>query len=202
LQKQQHLDSLYAASNKKNDDHDVANNENSSTTGASMRRTSPPFMQYTTLLGRTTLVVLDPDIVKLILTAPSSKDPVRFAKNYFAMREVLGHGLVTLEGSAWSRHRRLIQPSFHIAFLKEHVNRSAMQRTQVLIEAWQQRATAAATATPNRASFCEVNVAVHMSALTLDIIGDVAFAHDFGACRNLLSSRSVVVPETSHSASS
>lgn len=134
---------------------------------------SPPFLAYSSLFGRYNLMILDPDIVKLILTEPASRDPVRFPKNYFGLKESIGRGLVTLEGSDWSRHRRIIQPSFQTNFLKEALNRSVPERTETLIAAWR------------KAQGCTIDVASHMAALTLDVIGDVAFSHDFGACEVL-----------------
>jgi cytochrome P450 len=134
---------------------------------------SPPFIAYSSLFGKYSLLILDLDIVKLLLTEPASRDPVRFPKYYFFIKEIIGEGLVTLDGSAWSRHRRIIQPSLHTNSLKEALNRSIPVRTETLISAWR------------KAQGCTIDVASHMSALTLDVIGDVAFSHDFGASRVL-----------------
>ena len=134
---------------------------------------SPPFISYSTLFGWYSLWILDPDIVKLILTEPASRDPVRFPKNYLFLKQIVGGGLVTLEGSAWSRHRRIIQPSFHGKLLREALNWSVPKYTQTLISAWR------------KAKDCTIDVASHMSALTLDVIGDVAFSHNFGATKEL-----------------
>ena len=131
---------------------------------------SPPFLAYNNIFGSYSLIVLDPDIVKTVLTEPASRDPVRFAKNYFFLTETIGAGLATLEGSAWSRHRRLIQPAFqNIAFLKEALNMAVSQRMQRLTSAW------------SKAGHRNIDVASHMSAVTLDVLGDVMFSHDFGA---------------------
>lgn len=143
---------------------------------------SPPFLAYNNFFGMYSLCVLDPDIVKLVLMEPASRDPVRFAKNYNFLKSVIGLGLVTLEGSAWSRHRRLIQPSFHnMTFLKVAIASSANKRTDRLIAAWNKK--------NSRDKVVEhtIDVASHMSALTLDIIGEVAFSHDFGATNGIQS---------------
>lgn len=132
---------------------------------------SPPFMVYSLLFGQYTLLILSPDIVKVILTEQASRDPVRFQKKYGMLKECIGKGLVTLEGSAWSRHRRIIQPCFNLKLVKEGVNRAVGQHVTTVIESW--------IATQG----CDIDVFAHVSALTLDIIGDVAFSHDFGACR-------------------
>jgi cytochrome P450 len=133
-----------------------------------------PFVAYSTLFGRHSLLVLDCDLIKFILTQPTAKDPVRFPKRYVLLREILGDGLVTLdEGSAWSRHRRLIQPAFQTSFLRDSLNDCVPALTEKLVKVW------------NKTEGCTINLDSHMSALTLDILGKVAFSHDFGACKLL-----------------
>jgi cytochrome P450 len=131
---------------------------------------SVPMLHWTTILGTPLVVVLDADIVKTILTEPSARDPVRFPKNYLLIREIIGDGLVTLDGPDWSRHRRIIQPSFSMALLKEALSTSVSMRAETLLSCWRK-------AKPGR----EIDVASHLGALTLDIIGDVAFSHEFHA---------------------
>jgi cytochrome P450 len=133
-----------------------------------------PMLCHSSLLGKSTVTILDADIVKIILTEPSSRVPLRFPKNMLLMRNLLGDGLVTLEGPAWSRHRRIIQPSFSTGFLKEALGRSVPMRTEAFLSSWRK-------AKPGR----EIDVASHLSALTLDIIGDVAFSHDFQALKTI-----------------
>lgn len=134
---------------------------------------SLPFISYTSLFGRYTLVVLDCDFIKLILTETSSRDPVRFPKRYVFLQNIVGHGLVTLEGAAWSRHRRIIQPSFQTSILREALNDVVPNLTQQLVDSW--------SVTQGR----EIDIFSHLSALTLDIIGQVAFGHDFGGTRTI-----------------
>jgi cytochrome P450 family 4 len=137
---------------------------------------SPPLLAYSNIFGSYTVVALDPDVVKTVLTEPAHRDPVRFAKNYFFLTETIGSGLATLEGSAWSRHRRLIQPTFqNVAFLKEALNTAVSERINLLISAWSKAAGTSRN----------IDVVSHMSAITLDILGDVAFSHDFGATNML-----------------
>jgi cytochrome P450 len=135
---------------------------------------SVPMMSYSTLFGRSSVIILDADIVKTILTEPSSRDPVRFSKKYVLLQHILGDGLVTLEGPAWSRHRRIIQPSFNAGFVKEALSISVPKRTEAFLSSWRK-------AKPGR----EIDLASHLSTLTLDIIGDVAFSHEFHALKVL-----------------
>jgi cytochrome P450 len=126
-------------------------------------------LHYTSLFGKSTVVLLNADIVKQVLTASASQSPVRFPKKLAILRTILGDSLVTLDGTVWSRHRRIIQPSFNTGFLREKLNASVPSKVQVLISYWA------------KANGREIDIAAHMSALTLDVIGDVAFSHDFHA---------------------
>jgi cytochrome P450 len=141
--------------------------EKSSTDATATIRRPPPLIAYSSLLGKWSLLVLDCDVVKAILTESSSREPVRFPKNYFFIQEIIGHGLVSLEGQAWSRHRRIVQPAFQINFLRGALDRTVPVCTERLIQAWRTAAGAV------------IDLSAHMSALTLDVIGDVAFSHDF-----------------------
>lgn len=129
-----------------------------------------PFISASLLFGYKVLFCLDPDVVKEILTSPASREPTRFRRNYAIVSEVTGWGLLTLEGQAWHRHRRIVQPSFHAKFAKDALNVSVPERVEKLVKAWK-RAARGRT----------IDAASHMSALTLDIIGDVAFSHNFQA---------------------
>ena len=124
-------------------------------------------LHYTTFFGRSSVVVLDKDIVREILTAPAGCKNPRFEKRLDIVQQVLGLGLVTLEGEDWMRHRRIIQPSFSSSFLKKTLNDAVPSKASLLVEYWR------------KSMGREIDVASHMSAITLDIIGDVAFSHAF-----------------------
>jgi len=126
-----------------------------------------PLLYYTGIMGRSFIAVLDADAVKLILTSSASAEHPRFIKGFFYLKNVIGNGLVTLEGSDWHRHRRIIQPSFNTYHLKESLNSCVPGMVQRMIKCWKER--------PN----ADIDVSGHFSALTLDIIGKVAFSHDF-----------------------
>ncbi|KAI2496863.1 cytochrome p450 [Fragilaria crotonensis] len=124
-------------------------------------------LHYTTFFGRSSLLVLDKDIVREILTAPSGGKTPRFEKRLDMVRQVLGLGLVTLEGEDWMRHRRIIQPSFSSSFLKQILNDFVPSKANLLVNYWK------------KSLGREIDVASHMSAITLDIIGHAAFSHAF-----------------------
>lgn len=124
-------------------------------------------LHYTGIFGRQSIVVLDKDLVKNILTAPAGRSNSRFSKNFDFLKYIVGDGLITLEGAHWNRHRRIIQPSFSSSFLKDTLNKSVPGKANELVKYWKE------------AQGREIDVSSHLSAITLDIIGDVAFSHRF-----------------------
>jgi hypothetical protein len=71
------------------------------------------------MMGSNSLLILDKEIIKDILTAPASKDDCRFKKPIFVLPSIIGYGLVTLEGEEWAKHRRIITPAFGLSYLKD-----------------------------------------------------------------------------------
>ena len=124
-------------------------------------------LHYTQLFGRPNIIVLDKAIVKEILTAPSGRNDARFVKRYEIVRELVGTGLITLEGEDWMRHRRIIQPSFSGPYLRDMLNKVVPPKANRLVEFWKE------------SEGREIDVASHVSAVTLDVIGEVAFSHSF-----------------------
>ncbi|KAL7550992.1 hypothetical protein ACHAWF_014198 [Thalassiosira exigua] len=82
---------------------------------------------------------------------------------------MIGDGLVSLEGEAWSRHRRILQPCFQTGILKDALTAVIPSKVTNLIECWK------------KAEGRVIDTYAHMSAITLDILGEVSFAHDFNA---------------------
>lgn len=129
-------------------------------------------MHYSGLFGRQFVMVLDPDGVKQLLTSPSHEDPM-FPKGFVYLRRVLGEGLVTLDGKSWNRHRRIIQPAFGVNFVKNTLDAAVPDLVAELITYWKSN--------PDT----DIDVSSHMSALTLDIIGKVAFSHEFDGLKSV-----------------
>ncbi|XP_017218245.1 cytochrome P450 72A15 [Daucus carota subsp. sativus] len=63
------------------------------------------------------LGIMDPALVKEILSRPSDFQKPRKDQ----MAEVLGGGLFTTEGSVWTKHKKILNPSFHIEKIKNMV---------------------------------------------------------------------------------
>ncbi|KAL7580723.1 hypothetical protein ACA910_001008 [Epithemia clementina (nom. ined.)] len=130
-------------------------------------------IHFTVLFWRQHLLILDKEIVKTILTSSYGKDSPRFTKRVQALKDTVGNGLVTVQGPEWARHRHILQPAFNTRFLKESMTLAVPFRVKRFIECWKPAAA------DNRR--WEIDVASHMAAITLDIVGDVAFSHQFNA---------------------
>lgn len=132
-----------------------------------------PMIHYSTMFGRHALLIMDSSIIKEILTASYGKEPLRFTKDVGNVRSVLGDGLVTLEGENWMRHRQIIQPAFFTQAIKDSLNTHVPRLTSEFVEHWK------------KAQGREINLSSHISSLTLDIIGKVAFSHQFRGLRSV-----------------
>mmetsp|Transcript_20202 Transcript_20202/g.43907 ORF Transcript_20202/g.43907 Transcript_20202/m.43907 type:complete len:520 (-) Transcript_20202:1368-2927(-) len=130
-------------------------------------------LHYTGLFGKHFICVLDADGVKQILTSKAGVPRPRFVKGLYYIKKVLGDGLVTIDGTKWHRHRRIIQPSFNNHVLKEALTSCIPGLTDRLISAWKERPGS------------DIDLATHFSALTLDIIGKVAFSHEFNSMESV-----------------
>lgn len=134
-----------------------------------------PLIHFTLLLWTPNLLIMDKDIVKTILASSYGKDPPRFSKRAQVLIDTLGNGLVAIQGSEWSHRRRILQPAFNTKFLKESMTRAIPYRVKRFMDCW----------IPAVDKRWEIDVASHISTLTLDIVGDVAFSHSFNALGTL-----------------
>ncbi|RLT33428.1 MAG: cytochrome P450, partial [Chloroflexi bacterium] len=111
--------------------------------------------------GRTAFLLNHPDFIQQVLVTEQSN----FTKGRALqrMRLVLGHGLLTSEGSRHQQARRLVQPAFHHERIASYAATMATeaQRTGA---AWQDGAT--------------FDVAKAMNHLTLRIVGQTLFGTD------------------------
>lgn len=61
--------------------------------------------------GTSQLIISHPDAMERVLA--SNRTAYVKGSGYDVVRDLLGHNLITLEGDAWKKRRRLAQPSFH-----------------------------------------------------------------------------------------
>lgn len=126
------------------------------------------FLHSSTLMGGHLFYALNADFIKRILTARAHRDPL-FVK-FGLLRGIIGNGLIMLEGEDWHRHRRIIHPCFQLSFIKEQLDAAVAPKVLKLISYWKQAGESQ-----------EINIAAHLSQITLDIIGEVGFSHKFNS---------------------
>jgi cytochrome P450 len=109
-----------------------------------------------------------PDYVKHVLVDNNrnySKDT--YSNQIF--RKVAGDGLITAEGEAWRRQRRLMQPAFHHSRL-EQMDGLIVAATQAMLDRWQ----------PRYEQGQPVDMAREMAALTLTVTARALFGVNLG----------------------
>jgi cytochrome P450 len=124
------------------------------------------YVRYTFLFGQHSVLVLNAEQAQKILLT-NYKTPPRYVKKFEMIKRIIGNGLVTLEGDDWYRHRRMINPSFNLTFLTKTLQDSVPPRLERFVECLKQ------------AGGQEIDLGALFSLLTLDIIGQAAFHHDF-----------------------
>ena len=108
------------------------------------------------------LLAQHPDHAEHVLQA--NYQNYRKSFNYRALRIVMGDGLLTLEGDAWKRQRRLSQPAFHRPTLL-HVVEEMARCARDLCERWEKLPDGTV-----------LDVAEEMTRLTLRIAGRTLFS--------------------------
>lgn len=131
-----------------------------------------PLIHYSLPFGISALMILDADIVRDVLFANYGERPT-FMKRLKGLIPLVGNGLVTLEGKDWQRHRRIIHPSFQPSLIRESLGDFVPRILSKFINHWK------------KADGREIDVHNHISNLTLDIIGEVAFSHNFHALESI-----------------
>jgi cytochrome P450 len=116
-------------------------------------------------LGRDVYLLNHPDHVQRVL----HENHGNYRKSFFyaRMKPLVGEGLLTSEGSAWKRRRRLAQPAFH----KDRVAsfaRIMAEHTVAMLDRW---ARPAARGEP-------VDVTAEVMRLTLTVVGHALFGFD------------------------
>ncbi len=113
-------------------------------------------------------VAASPKIVEHILLNSTSKI-TKQTRGYDLMRQVLGNGLLTSEGSFWLRQRRLAQPAFH----REHLTgwgNEMVRLTRELADSWQ----------PKIESGEAFDVSVEMMKVTMRIVAKTMLSAEVG----------------------
>ena len=103
-----------------------------------------------------------PELIREILTT-KVKSFRKVGRQMNALRKIEGEGLVVSDGDIWTRHRPLVQGSFHARHMKEYA-RVVVEHTQRRLQRWSPGA--------------RFDLAEEMNELALEIIAKVVFGVD------------------------
>ncbi|XP_076907361.1 cytochrome P450 CYP72A219-like isoform X2 [Bidens hawaiensis] len=112
------------------------------------------------------VTIMDPEIIKDLLTKLNDFHKMR--ANPFI--KYLLTGLVTYEGDKWAKHRKLVNPAFHVEKLKNMVPAFHLSCSE-MIGKWEKMIS------PNGS--CELDVWPYLQALTSDVISRTAFGSSY-----------------------
>jgi cytochrome P450 len=144
--------------------------------GISRRGTIPWFREQWEKYGDTfvayfgrqrVLSVVHPDGIERVLG--SNRENYFKGKLYDSFRLLTGDGLLTLEGDAWRRRRRLAQPSFHRESIRGFTG-TMLDVTRAKLEEWRRRYPTGGV----------IDLHDEMLHLTLEIVGRTLFGRGIG----------------------
>lgn len=103
-----------------------------------------------------------PELIREVLTT-KVKSFRKLGRQMRALRKIEGEGLVVSDGPTWTRHRPMVQGSFHSRHFAQYAN-IGVEFTRRQIAQWQ----------PNE----PIDLAAEMNELALQIIGKIVFDED------------------------
>ncbi|KAI3831903.1 hypothetical protein MKX03_022275 [Papaver bracteatum] len=118
------------------------------------------------------LIIVDPEMMKDVMTEKNGhiqKPPLEW--NYNPLIRGLPKGITSQEGEKWFKHRRIINPAFHLEKLKGMMLAFTTSCSE-LIARWMKLAD------PSTGS-CELDIWPEMETLTSDIISRTAFGSNY-----------------------
>ncbi|CAF2127615.1 unnamed protein product [Brassica napus] len=125
-------------------------------------------MTFFTWLGTTpTITIMDPEHIKEVF-----KKIYDFQKPHtFPLGDVIAKGLATYDGEKWAKHRRIINPAFHLEKIKNMVPAFHQSCSEVVAK-WDKLVT-------DKGSSCEVDVWPGLVSMTADVISRTAFGSSY-----------------------
>ncbi|OIT35763.1 cytochrome p450 cyp72a219 [Nicotiana attenuata] len=140
------------------------------------QRLIPFFLNAINKNGKNSFVWLGPYPIVLI-TDPEHLKEI-FTKNYVYQKQthpnpyakLLAHGLVSLEEDKWAKHRKIINPAFHVEKLK-HMLPSFYLSCSEMISKWEE-------VVPKETSF-ELDVWPDLQIMTSEVISRTAFGSSY-----------------------
>ncbi|XP_019096172.1 PREDICTED: cytochrome P450 72A13-like [Camelina sativa] len=123
---------------------------------------------FFTWLGPTpTITIMDPEQIKEVFS-----NVYDFQKaQTFLLGNLIATGLINYDGDKWAKHRRIINPAFHLVKLKKMVPAFHQSCSDVVCE-WDKLVS-------DKGSSCEVDIWPWLVSMTADVISRTAFGSNY-----------------------
>ncbi|XP_042501196.1 cytochrome P450 CYP72A219-like [Macadamia integrifolia] len=113
------------------------------------------------------LYIMDPNLIRDIMSNKFG----HFGKNrIFPLAQFFIGGLVTYEGEKWAKHRRIINPAFHLEKLKQMLSAFYTSSSE-MVNKWEKLVASEGS--------CELDVWPELQNLTGDVISRTAFGSSY-----------------------
>jgi cytochrome P450 len=129
---------------------------------------------FLTWLGpKPNIVIMDPDLIKEIMTKH-----YQFLKpKQNPLAKLIGTGIVDYDGDKWTKHRKIINPAFHLEKLKFMLPAFKLSCSE-LLEKWEKKI-------PEKGLSCELDVWPYLQTMTSDVISRTAFGSSYEEGRRI-----------------
>ncbi|KAM7503198.1 hypothetical protein LguiB_002102 [Lonicera macranthoides] len=118
--------------------------------------------------------IMDPDVIKEVMTKMNQFPK---PKGGNPLSNLLATGLVSYEGDKWTKHRKIINPAFHLEKLKCMLPAFNLSCSE-MIEKWEERVL-------EKGSSSELDVWPYLQTLTSDVISRTAFGSSYEEGRRI-----------------
>ncbi|WOG98432.1 hypothetical protein DCAR_0417775 [Daucus carota subsp. sativus] len=122
---------------------------------------------------RPAVYITDPNLIKEALNKTSNFQKLRGGNPLF---KLLASGLVSAEGETWAKHRKIMNPAFHLEKLKDMLPAMYLSCSEIMSK-WEKMVSAEGQ--------CELDVWPDLGTLTADVISRTAFGSSYAEGRQI-----------------